>query len=499
MKFTSSRLAVAATLALTASSSFAALSDYTPGPGVTDIYLAGSSAVDLALTKFIAQACTPGTLNVYRSDAGVKTYYLWTCQSGSFGTANSKLAIHKNTNSSGDGVALLQPATGATVAFLGVSDLSNLAGCTTTAVPAALGIPAYNVNTCGASVGTAGTGTTLAKPQLGFTDSEPAQFGTAAAPASNVVGAVPFGLIFGIPVSKTLRNALQDVQFPGNTFTVADRELEVNMPNVASAQINAIFTGRYSNWTAAMGVTLPDNNIYKVRRSNTSGTTRIFNATFVGEFCVPGVAPASTGTAITNPAAECLNAAPRTKQAATSDDMAACISKYDTQGLGAIGHLSTDYQPTAGDGYRFVKVDGYVPKLLNVIDNKYKMWSELSMNYPVGLAPTGDLLAFYTRFQAASNDAAYLSAVDTGLTQPLGGWVGGVVGVVPNNKNVTLGLNWGLQITPGLNVLRTDASVLAYPSSAVTRATSSGYNLCAPLYNAVPFPVANPAVGYQAQ
>jgi len=95
-----------------------------------------------------------------------------------------------------------------------------------------------------------------------------------------------------------------------------------------------------------------------------------------------------------------------------------------------------------------------------------------------------DFGAFYNRFKTASTDATYLSAVDSSLTQTLGGWTGGVVGVVPNNKNQP---GWGLPVAPGVGTPRTDASVLAYPSSALTRATGTGYNLCAPLYNAATY------------
>ena len=128
MKFALSNVAVATGLVLLASSALAdptgtnrPLSNYS-GADTTNVYLAGSSAVDLALTKFFAKACDANTLDVYRSDAGVKTYYLWTCETTSptgfaLASGHTKIAIHKNTNSSSDGVNLLADTAG-TALFL---------------------------------------------------------------------------------------------------------------------------------------------------------------------------------------------------------------------------------------------------------------------------------------------------------------------------------------------------------------------------------------------
>jgi hypothetical protein len=521
MRFQAHHIAAAAALVLAATAVNAApnraLANYTTG--TADVYMAGSSAVDLALVKFVANACNPNTVDVYRSDAGVRTYYLITCETdvagGGFALPSgaTKLAIHKNTNSSSDGVGtVLNTAT--TVNYLQVSDIASTAGCSEVAVASTAGIAAYQQFTCGTTVGTAGAGTLVSAAtssagtlltHFGFSDSEPLQY-TTATNALQIRSGYPMDLIFGIPVSKNLRDLLQDQQFPGNTFTAADRELVANMPNIASAQINGIFTSKYATWTDALGVTVPGNDsIYKVRRSNGSGTTRTFNATFVGEFCTPGTVGTTVATvSLATPATECLTtaaigAAGGTLQAATSDDMASCISSFGNNGAAAIGHLSTDYQPQAADGYRFLKVDGYAPTVLNVIDGKYKMWSELSMNYNNGRMATGiagtsttpalnDAGAVFNRFKTASADANYLKEVITSLTQA-GGWVGGLTGAAPNalTGNAGFGLPAGVSlVTP-----RTDATVLAYPANPLSRVSQGRVNLCVPATPATP--------GYKAQ
>jgi hypothetical protein len=205
---------------------------------------------------------------------------------------------------------------------------------------------------------------------------------------------------------------------------------------------------------------------------------------------------------LVNPLTDCTtttNPAGAIHQAATSDDMASCIAQYNATGAAAIGHLSTDYTPQAADGYRFLKVDGYAPTVLNVIDGKYKMWSELSMNYNQGRMGTGitgtnavaannDAGAVFNRFKTASANAQYLSEVIGGLTQA-GGWVGGLTGAAPNALagNASFGLPAGASlVTP-----RTDATVLAYPANPLTRVSQGRVNLCVPATPAVP--------GYKAE
>ena len=501
MNFKLSHIATAAVLAV---ASVAAIANpispnvdpsvYTPAD-TTDIYIAGSSAVDLALTKFIANSCNASTLDTYRTDAGGKTYYLWTCETNGTGSnfhlasGNSKIAIHKNTNSSSDGVTGI--ATNASFAYLQISDIDSAASqCAVapTVVPATSTIPSYNYYTCGTTAGAAGVGTLSHTSRFGFADSEPKQFN------SSVVGSLtsvyPLSIVFGVPVSKNVRDLLQTAQ----GLATGD-EAEANMPSLTTAQINSIFTGRFTSWSA-LGITVPggDNSIYVVRRSAGSGTTRAFDNAFITDICVPGasvILPATTLVTATIPT-QCnkvANGGTRTLQAGTSDDMAACVASFQTNGaVGAIGYLSTDYLPGTADAYRWIKVDGYAPKQLNVADGKWKDWSEESLNYNNGTPLAGDDQSFYTTIASTSASGALLSEISKNLPQTTSGlWTGGVMGALPGRSN---GSGWGLAAGASLTVPRTDASVLAYPANPTSRATTAGYSLCA-----VPLP----ASGYQAQ
>ena len=463
--------------------------------GTTDVFLAGSSAVDLALTKFIANTCVAGSLDTYRTDAGGKTYYLWTCETApgsnfSLASGNTKIAIHKNTNSSSDGTNLV--ANGASnLAFLQVADLNSSASqcaVSPTVVAATGTIPTYNIYNCGTTAGASGVGTLSSPVTFGFSDSEPAQFNATAAP--QLTSAYPLTIIFGIPLTKNVRDLLQTAQ--GLT---SGSETEANMPSLTSAQLNGIYTGRFTTWAAAAGITVgSDNSVYKIRRSNGSGTSRAFDATFIGDFCVPGLtglASAATLVTATIPT-QCnsvANGGAKSLQAGTSDDVASCLNSFQSNGsVGGIGYLSTDYTPSVGDSYRWVKVDGYSPKLLNVADGKWKDWSEESMNYNTAAGIAGDNLAFYNSIKATSASGVLMSEIAQNLPQTTSGlWTGGVMGALANSKNQP---GWGLPAGASLAVPRSDSSVLTYPANPLTRATAVGYNLCAPAF---------PASGYAAQ
>ena len=346
-----------------------------------------------------------------------------------WGTANTKIAIHKNTNSSSDGTnSVANGAAG--LAFLQVSDLTAATDCAInpTAVPATSTIPAYNLYTCGTAAGNAGVGSLTHTVRFGFSDSEPKQFN--ASVVSQLTSSYPVTIVMGIPVTKNVRDALQASQSLGND------ETEANMPSLSTAQVNSILTGSFTAWSD-LGITLPgggDQTIYVGRRGAGSGTTRAIDETFVGTNCVPGASPLLGGTGLANIATSAIPAqctgtgagGSTLNQLGTSDDMASCLSSYQTNGVGAVGYLSTDYTPALADGYRWIKVDGYSPKQLNVANGTWKAWSEESLNYNKATALTGDDAKFYAAIKATSANGTLLSELGPEPAPDdqwrLGGW-----------------------------------------------------------------------------
>jgi hypothetical protein len=164
--------------------------------------------------------------------------------------------------------------------------------------------------------------------------------------------------------------------------------------------------------------------------------------------------------------------------------MASCLSNYNSAGVPAIGYLSTDFRPGATgefDGFRWVKVDGITPSAIAVADGKWRMWSELSVNYNTAGAygVTGDTASFYNALKTTSSNNALLADIVSGLTQVTGGqFTGAVLGARSGNKNPTL---WGIPPAAGvLSATRTAATMLSTPTNPHTHQNTSAFNLCAP-------------------
>jgi ABC-type phosphate transport system substrate-binding protein len=529
MRFNLTQVASAAAIAVVGVSAHAGANIDPSLYGTPNLYLTGSSAVDPTLTKFIANASTSATLDVYRSDIGTRTYFLWTASNpgtaaGGFAFAGTQLAISKNTGSSSEGLSCtltgtgsgatsvsscnnasflyLQPSDLATAGFVGTTTVPS--GCTESTIAATTSIPTYKLFSCGTSL--VPTKASV-NPDFGFSDSEPQQYSTLTTVnlTSQVQTASPISLIFGIPVSTAVRNSLQAAQ----GLTVGS-DLEAQMPNITVAQLNSILTRKYTAWTDATGMTaanqttggLTDNNIYVVRRSNGSGTTRITNEELVGEFCSPGIQVSAAGTALsTTPATDCVaGSVTKIWQAGITEDLLTCIVTYNGGGAGAIGIASTDFvsgQNGSPNGYRFIKVNGSAPTIKNVGDGKYGLWSELVINYSkarLGAAadPTAatDQNGFWTRFKTASADPVFLGEVSANLTNT-GGWQGGIMGsAIGGNKQPA---GWGLPASNASFSVLTDRATaytitaggqVNYVANPFTRqqnnlvTTNARWNLC---------------------
>jgi ABC-type phosphate transport system substrate-binding protein len=460
--------------------------NYTPAT-TTDVFLAGSSAVDLGLTKFIAaHLCKANSLDAYRTDSGSTTEYLFLCTSSVTGTLTN-LAIHKYTTSSSDGVGGVLNGASA-FKYLQVSDVTAATACpiANTVVPAVgaiapeTGIPAYNSWSCGVTMGTSGIGTLSQTNSFGFADMDPTQF-TSAANATQLTTVYPYTLIFGIPVTVTLRNALQTKQ--GLT---SGSETEANMPSLTSQQLAGILTGNLTDWAASFGLpssafTGGDTNIYTARRSNGSGTTRVIDTNLVGDFCVSGAPAIFTNLAApqgTTTGAGCASGV-YTAQLGTSDDMALCVTNWDTAGVGGVGYLSTDYVPAAAPahGYRFIKIDGVTPKLASAEEGQYKIWGEASLMYNTAANPVSNAAqnAVYSALKTEFSTPQFVAEVDSELVQPYG-----TAGAFLSNQLNGAPGNIGVAAGPTTPI--TDASAALGPINQFTRynGLAGKYNACQP-------------------
>ncbi|MGO9992514.1 MAG: hypothetical protein ACLPTF_08355 [Steroidobacteraceae bacterium] len=401
----------------------------TPRPGATlplseyhaqkddtlDLFVSGSSAQDNTLEQLFRFICEPNSLDIYRSNGGNVRLLFCRTPSGAGAVpgfpGGQKVAFHKSSiGGSGSGVGpLIQLAT---VEFLNVLDVRAHFDerCPTEKrkrYSAEGTLPAYTVLDC--------LNPTPARevPDVGISDVEPRFFldlyhlPPSAVDALTVTSVNAF--IFGVPVNLSLRNALQAARFPRThpcnpanphygDFMVVDSntrarrgETERCMPGFTRAQVAGIFAGTLTEWgemltptgyplasknpntgrvSTPAGVEAPsDDHIYVCRRVDTSGTQASYEMFFLNQRCASGVHP------FVKNGAEVFMGSGTT-------DVKACLNQLDQQKHWAVGIMSTENVASAADDrWRFVKLDGVAPTLLNTFSGRWPFFVEQSYQW----------------------------------------------------------------------------------------------------------------------
>jgi hypothetical protein len=384
----------------------------------TEMYFSGSTASDPLFKAFMAKNCDSNTLDAYRADTSLgMTQYLYVCSSsGGFGGSTGPkgyIIVHKSGTSSSDGVVPVANQT--TLAYLSQTDAANAytAGkfTTQTSVPATSVLGAYNFYQSG--VGTI-TDTAAVVPDVGVSDVEP-KFFTTSSVYGKLTSVNDYLLIFGVMATKTMRNDLQTIQgLTSGSDTIA------NIPSLTKSDLSAILTGKITNLSSFGG---PDAAINIGRRSSGSGTTKTFDITFANNACGGSVPLKPAGS--TAGSGACTATGASVVQMGTSEDMEACLNNWNTAGVAAIGEISTDYQPATSDGWRFIKVDGFAPEQINTTEGRYPLWAEGTLNTNTANAPSGAKASILATVIAEAGNPTTLSALNSGLTQPLEGYNAG--------------------------------------------------------------------------
>jgi len=436
MKF--SKIALAALATVAGSSAFALTASNYSNTGefagtTLNIRISGASAQDNGILGSALSLCTVGT--VHRYEISNNFVYFCTPDIGSGAgqitvpARASQLAIYKysaggsyygvgpvNSNTAAAGNSLT--ATGNQLPFLDLSKLATSCGTSTVTTPTfntGTNARSYtNIKCGGASSGL----TTLATTYIGLSDLEPAFFSSA---TSNLTAEAVYALIFGVPVTKNIRNALQTQQ--GLT---SGSELAANQPSLTSAQLVTAYTQPGQTW-GGMGVTsgLTDDAIYIARRVDSSGTQKTFEALFartpnglgglkscaVGTtaFAVPdsGIVGLNTG----DNESVCTAGTTVVMSGSGGGNVRNCLTNHNTAGRGAIGILTTEdkYDGSAAGDYRFVKVDGVAPNQANAAAGAYRGYAESFLN----VRTSG---AYAT--SAADGYSAFVTRLKTDLANP---------------------------------------------------------------------------------
>lgn len=455
-------------------------SDYALG-NVTDVYISGASAQDQGLRAVVARLCVPGTMD--RFDYGSNhTAFFCTAAAGA-GVTTARLAVYKSAVAgSGNGVLPLL-GTGSSLSFLSLSTIAASGVCTTSTVASvtvagdALGVPSYTVRNCGTATNLT---TTNVRPDGGLSDVEPPFF--TAKDTSSLTRVSANSVTFGVIVSKNLYRALQRAQGLNFSTTTADTTLsssvtgvasvpvndnEANMPSLTRDVIASVFSGQFSDWsslkvasgTSAVALTTFDGTdpaigtsaavskpapadtlAYVARRVPSSGTQKAAELFFFGgstavdddglglgngapAYCNPtalgfDVSPAQPGA---DAESICSAGGQRVFNGSGTGNVRNCVANHWTGNRWAIGIASAESGYASGNNWRFIKIDGYAPSLLNVYTNKYKHWVSQSANKPAyfGSLSANKQNAVNNIFAGLSSQAV-LKAVNATLPQVFG-------------------------------------------------------------------------------
>ena len=442
--------------------------------GGRDLFISGATAPELAILEYVAdEFCQAGTLDVY---IFTNQFVYYCTPNASIGVGTTRVALRKSSQGgSGNGTG---PACSraTTIQFLNFSAIGTVTSAFPTAVitgstRTAFSVPA-SFTTTGASVQVDG----------GISDLEPALFpdlsGIQACftpPAGTTITSnAVFAIIFGVPVTTAFRNALQSAQ-----GLAAGSETVQDMPSLTMQQLRSIYQGTLSNTSAIPGGGLPSQQIYVARRVGTSGTQRSFAAYFLQQRCIPGVAAFAGNDALPAQADSlCSGGAPPTiYHGSGSQNVINCLNNHQASSRYAVGVLSTEFVPststgTDGAGYRFIKISGAAPSLLQTLESRHEFWFEATCQYRSDARNTDILQAICGGPSATPKPGIGAASViaklivqqhftDAGVKQ----WAG-----------VT-----GLYAPPGSvppAPLMTNASVALAPSQSAIRSVSGGPNSC---------------------
>jgi hypothetical protein len=412
-----------------------------------ELFISGSSAQDEALENLIRLAsglpgalalCEPGSLDIYRGSlhgTANRVFYCRTSHDVTGVAPGLRLAIYKSSGGSGEGVNPV--AAGTPLPFLDLAKLPHSPACEKgQAVRATADFAAYTDHT-----GCDDAAARVARPRAGLSDVNPELVGGGHVPltvrAQNQI-------VWGLPVSKTLRNALQTIQGLVRSSVPHDdpqRDSEEAMPSLSRAQVAALFSGAIKSWDefydangtpltqssllapgpprdpdaagASPGAYRPDPATgaiaYICRRIEASGTQAAYEVHYLRarceadapEFVAPNDGSSLTAGGDVRRLVRIPRPAGNVFAGVGTADVRDCLDAHSQFNRWAVGLLSTENVGNNGTRkFRYVKVDGVAPTLLNAYLGRWPHVTEQSMqwrkSYDAELAttPEGRVLSF---------------------------------------------------------------------------------------------------------
>lgn len=385
---------------------------YGNGSTTSKIYVSGATAQDVGLLTATVKLCGAGTLHRY----SISNNAVFFCTAT--GYAQPQLAVHKySAGGSGNGVAPVNNGTPLPFLDLGKINATTcpeaVSGTFGSSTKTLAGITYVDVACSGAATSVQTNNTSF----IGISDVEPAFFNGGLANSGNLKSEPLATVIFGVPVTRNVYEALQSVQ----SKTVGSVS-EADMPSITTAQMTSMYTVSGLDWGTLLGITIPgagaDQTIFVARRANSSGTQKTFEGviarTINGEstsgakscqVAVDGFV-SSAVTANNNASTVCGGASNSNLAVlgSGSGDVTACMSAHLANSRGSVGVLTTEFATstvnTAGGDIFFLKVNGLAPSDANVKAGSYTYYGDASLNTPLLPVLNGDHTTFLSQFRS---------------------------------------------------------------------------------------------------
>lgn len=403
MKRTITSIAVGSALAASASAAFALAPGAFDPATIPQVRMSGATAQDLGIVAYMRRVCNAGTLNQY-FQANARSVFI--CTHSTLGN----IAVHKESAlGSANGVAPVRDAI--PLLFINLTSI-NTSNCSssgagfgtqaavTPIAPDTLGLPAFTRWNCSATTNVS------AAPHVGFTDVEPAIFNES---STGLTIASPNQLMFGIPVTKKLRDDLQTAQ-----GKLSGSETAANVPNLTLSQVAGLFAGI---GTSADFLGIGNTNTIGIaRRVDTSGSQKSAELNILNQ----NVNPAANPVAFVAPDASGVHtagicAANRVFAGNGTGDVRNCLGELQDLNQYGVGLMSMEsVYATSGTGvaakWRWVRLNGAMPTLANVINGSYPFWVEQAVTRQDTL--TGTPLSLFTDIAAKLGDPGILAILN---------------------------------------------------------------------------------------
>jgi hypothetical protein len=359
---------------------------------INEYYLTGSSTQDALILMGLLdpQGCSPdySSLDVYIGHGDV----VFTC----YGRADVGVIdiIHKLTMDSAAGIAAVRDQTPLQYIDFFASDFTD---CT---MHYRGGYTSWSSCTYARTKAVA--------PGNALSDADPAFLGQ----GGSVINGTPLYPLYslqktyGVAVTVALRDALQQAQ----GLTVGS-DFAADTPNLPVAAVAGVFNRRLKT-AADLGVAGDTTPIYPLRLGSNSATQKIAEAFFFSAGFVQAnisatnfvsanvnyngfsASDATCGTATAAPSASPAPTATPVYAGTIEEDVVNCLNRHNAGHRYAIGNLSMLFNAFANPasldpsghidgnyatGFRYVKLDGYLPTVENVIRGNYEFYAEGGM------------------------------------------------------------------------------------------------------------------------